>query len=212
MTASEPPPGGAAVPLWLLDVDGVLNAVAIEPDHGIWPRWQRGVARTDGGTRTWPITWAPAVVDQLTELFDGGRVEITWLTTWGHDANVELATLLSLPRLPVAGVPPSRTAPTAEISALAGTDVSTHAAVAGADAADPLTGRWWKFAVVRRLVTGDPYRPIIWTDDDLAMEPEVMAWMRAHTTSLLIAPDPRRGLTAQHLQAIDDFVRMHFAS
>lgn len=194
-----------AVPLWLLDVDGVLNAVAIEPDYQVWPRWQRGLARTDGLTRAWPIQWAPDVVEHLLRWHAEGRVEIAWLTTWGPDANEELAELLGLPQLPVAGAPPSRIPPSPDTAADGG-GASTHAALAGADAADPLTGRWWKFDVLRRVLAADPRRPIIWTDDDLAAEPAAMAWMRVHTTSLLIAPDPRCGLVPQHLRAIERFL------
>ncbi len=204
MTEDEPGSRGA-VPLWLLDVDGVLNAVALEPDHQVWPRWRRGVARTDRRTRAWPIQWAPDVIEHLLGWHGQGRVEIAWLTTWGAYANDELATLLGLPRLPVAGAPPSRVPPSSQ-SAAAGWGVGTHAEVAGADAADPLTGRWWKFDVLRRLHATDPGRPIVWTDDDLAVEPAVTAWMRTHTTSLLIAPDPRCGLIPRHLEAIDRFL------
>lgn len=200
MTGDQPV-GGDVVPLWLLDVDGVLNVVALQPDPFIWPRWQRGVARTDGRTRAWPISWAPDVVAQITAWRADGRVEVTWLTTWGHDANDELAALLGMPQLPVAGSPPSRIVPTVAQGA-----AGSHADVAGADAEDPLTGRWWKFDVVRRLHTAHPQRPIVWTDDDLATEPEVRAWMRAHTVSLLVAPDPRHGLTRAHLAAIEDFL------
>jgi HAD domain in Swiss Army Knife RNA repair proteins len=199
---------GRSLPLWLLDVDGVLNVVTLAPDATLWPRWRRGVARTDDRSRAWPITWSPDVIDRLTDLLTARRVEIAWLTTWGEDANDELAALLGLPQLPVAGCPPSRVVTSGGLSGT-GRPASTHAEVAGADAADPLTGRWWKFGALRRLYAVDPGRPLVWTDDDLALEPQVTAWMRAHTTSLLVAPDPRHGLTPQHLIAIDRFLQVH---
>ena len=210
MTDNQEAPSDA-VPLWLLDVDGVLNAVALQPDYEVWTQWRRGVARTDYRTRAWPIQWAPAVVEALCSCRACGRVEITWLTTWASDANDELATLLGMPLLPVAGAPPRRVRPSPQ-SVAAGEASGTHAVVAGADAEDPLTGRWWKFDVVRRLAGDNPRRRLVWTDDDLAIEPEVMAWMRAHTSSLLIAPDPRHGLTPAHLQAIDQFLSAPAAS
>lgn len=203
MTSVEPAEG--ELPLWLLDVDGVLNAVAPTSEGRDWPRWQRGFARTDGRRRAWPISWSPDVISQLLAWRAARRVEVAWLTTWGYDANDELAELLGLPQLPVAGAPPSRVVASA---GWADSTASTHAEMAGADAADPLTGRWWKFDVVRRLHAADPLRPLIWTDDDLAFEPEVMAWMRAHTRSLLIAPDPMRGLIPQHLRAIDRYLQV----
>lgn len=196
--------GRRGMPLWLLDVDGVLNAVALVPDPGVWPQWRRGVAGTDGGTRTWPITWAPAVIEELTRWMAQGRVEVAWLTTWAHDANGELGALLGMPQLPVAGTPPSRVNTAAADPA--GIPPRAHAEVAGADAVDPLTGHWWKFDAVRRLLAGAPDRALIWTDDDLAAEPEVVAWMEEHTASLLIAPDPRVGLTPEDLRAVDGFL------
>jgi len=191
-------------PLWLLDVDGVLNAVTRYPDEAVWPRWRNGVAHTDGGRNTWPIRWSPDVIDRLLGWRATGAVDVAWLTTWGEDANVDLAPLLGLPTLPVAGSPPGRVARAGDAAGAV-----AHAEVAGADAADPLTGRWWKFDVVRTLVRTDPRRPLVWTDDDLAFEPEVAAWMQEHTTSLLIAPTPRRGLGAAELDAIGGFLSSH---
>ena len=89
-------------PLILLDVDGVLNALSDFGEHeAVWPEWRRDRASVDG--TSWPILWTPAVVNRLRAWHDGGRAEIQWLTTWRHDANGELRTLLGLPELVVAG-------------------------------------------------------------------------------------------------------------
>lgn len=191
------------MPLWLLDVDGVLNAVALYPSERVWPRWRQGVAHTDEGTHAWPITWSPDVIERLTGWLADGAVEIQWLTTWGDDANDELATLLGLPPLPVAGSAPWRAA--------AGGPAASHAEVAGADAVDPLSGHWWKFDVVRRICRAEPRRPLVWTDDDLAEEPAVVAWMRRHSTCVLIAPHPQLGLGPADLDAIGAFLAAHVA-
>ena len=40
-------------PLWFLDVDGVVNAIAARPDPGVWDDWTSGRATVDG--RPWAI-------------------------------------------------------------------------------------------------------------------------------------------------------------
>lgn len=90
-------------PIWLLDVDGVLNAVTSQVDQGVWPEWRTGAARADG--RSYPITFAPRLMDRIRSVHQQGLAEIRWLTTWGHDANRELRRLLNLPEFPVVGTP-----------------------------------------------------------------------------------------------------------
>ena len=184
-----------ARPLVLLDVDGVLNAVAAVRS-GAWDDWRTGVATAEG--RTFPITWSPSVVRAVRSWRD--VAEVQWLTTWGHDANASLRHLLELPELPVAGTydEPAEGAPDG-----AGT---THAAVAPA-APDPLTGRWWKFDVVRRLVRADPERRVVWIDDDLGLQDDIRAWMRREASCLLVAPPAASGLTQAHLDRIEAYLR-----
>jgi hypothetical protein len=90
-------------PIWLLDVDGVLNAVTVEPDRTAWPQWTTGTAYTSG--RGYPITFSPAVTGVIRDLHDRGLVEVRWLTTWAQDANRDLRRLLDLPEFPVVGRP-----------------------------------------------------------------------------------------------------------
>ncbi len=96
-------PGGDTRPIWLLDVDGVLNAVTLEPDRSVWPRWTTGTAQTNG--RSYPITFSPDVMAGIRDLHRRGLVEIRWLTTWSRDANRDLRRLLELPEFPVVGRP-----------------------------------------------------------------------------------------------------------
>jgi hypothetical protein len=196
LLAPRPP---AAQPLVLLDVDGVLNAIG---GTSAWPDWRRGSATAEG--RDFPITWSPSVVDAVRSWQE--RADVQWLTTWGHDANASLRHLLSLPELPVAGTyddagddrgAPERGDPDATAGA--------HAAVTPA-APDALTGRWWKFDVVRRLVRADPARRLVWIDDDLAGQDQIRAWMRREAACLLVAPPPRSGLTPAHLRAVAEFL------
>ncbi len=67
---------GPAAPVWLLDVDGVLNA------HD--PGWNgdvaEGWARADRGR--FRIRWSPALVHGIRTLAAGDVVEVRWATTW----------------------------------------------------------------------------------------------------------------------------------
>lgn len=81
-----------STPIWLLDVDGVLNAVSKEGDRTAWKDWQKGYAHA-GGTE-WPILFSPSVTGFIERMHAAGRVEVRWLTTWEDDANGELRELL----------------------------------------------------------------------------------------------------------------------
>ena len=182
-------------PLLLLDVDGVLNALpSSDEDLSGWPEWESGWARVQG-TR-YPITFAPPVIRQLREWHQSGALEIQWLTTWGHDANDELRRLLGLPELVVAGTydpdDPGRA------RAVAG---DAHAQVAPS-APDPLSGRWWKYDVVRRVLSDFPGRTVIWVDDELHRPDVFRTWAEGCPDLVPIGPHHRSGLTEQDLETI----------
>ncbi|GAA2526220.1 HAD domain-containing protein [Pilimelia columellifera] len=79
-------------PIWLLDVDGVINAT--KPEWGAAPH--RGDAWA--GTTSWRMRWAPALLDRLRALRSAGRVEIVWCSTWCAYAD-QLERLFRLPAL-----------------------------------------------------------------------------------------------------------------
>jgi hypothetical protein len=181
-------------PLVLLDVDGVLNALGA-PDPEVWDVWRRGAATADG--TFWPITFAPEVLERLAAWHRDGRVEIQWLTTWGHEANDELRLLLRLPHLDVAG--------TYQDEDEAGSSVGAGAshAAAAPSAPDPLSGRWWKYDVVRRLMDADPERLLIWVDDELQPRSAFRAWADAQQMIRAVGPDPDTGLTPADLSTVE---------
>lgn len=194
-------------PLVLLDVDGVLNAVGRARGHESqsWPAWRTGTAVADG--RSWPIRWSPEVVGAVRRWT--GSADVQWLTTWGHDANTSLRQLLELPHLPVAGTYDEAVIDKCDTDEGSSTpSIVAHAAMTPA-APDSLTGHWWKFDIARQLVERDPRRRVVWLDDDLAVQEDVRSWMRAHAECLLVAPQPRAGLTPQHVRAVDAFLASH---
>ena len=71
----------SARPVWLLDVDGVLNAVCHEVPDG----YKR--IRANGCE----ITYSPEIIARIRRLHDDGQVEIRWLTTWCGLADLHLA-------------------------------------------------------------------------------------------------------------------------
>ena len=185
-------------PLWLLDVDGVINAVGPPTDADV--EWSTGSAIAN--ERRWPIRWSPQVVAEVRRLHESGVVEVAWLTTWGDEANDSLGDILGLPQLRVAGTRPRPgELPASPLPAGA----ATHAAATGAAGADHETGRWWKLDVVRTQLAAEPKRRLVWTDDDLVWEPDVVRGLRAFADCLLIAPDPTVGLTLDDLAAIERY-------
>jgi hypothetical protein len=70
----EPDPGG--LPVWLLDVDGVINAR--RPDWSGAPH--QGVAWA--ADRAWQMRWSPTLIREIKAIASTGLVEIVWATTW----------------------------------------------------------------------------------------------------------------------------------
>ena len=186
-------------PLLLLDVDGVLNALGRDDVRArAWSDWRQGWARADG--RRWPITWSPAVVTRLAAWHDEGGLELQWLTTWGHDANVELRDLLGLPQLGVAG-----TYRDEDADGAATAPADSHAAAAPS-APDPLSGRWWKYDVVQRVLARQPDRQVVWVDDELQPWTAFRRWADEQPRLHAVGPDPSTGLTDRDLTAIGGLV------
>lgn len=87
-------------PVWLLDVDGVVNATragwSAAPHsgevfaQGIW----------------WKFRWAPPLVAFIRDTVERGRAEVRWATTWIQHTR-ELEALFSLPELPAAFTEPA---------------------------------------------------------------------------------------------------------
>ncbi|MDT5033211.1 MAG: hypothetical protein QOC94_3382 [Actinoplanes sp.] len=81
-------------PVWLLDVDGVLNAS--RPGWDGTPQRRSVWSRTDQAS--YPLRWSPVLIDRIRALHVDGRAEVRWCTTWCPDAD-ELEHLWRLPEL-----------------------------------------------------------------------------------------------------------------
>lgn len=63
-------------PVWLLDVDGVINTN--RPGWSAAPR--QGMAYADG--TGWKMRWASALTTRIQAIHQAGLAEIRWCTTW----------------------------------------------------------------------------------------------------------------------------------
>ena len=169
-------------PIWLLDVDGVLNARPGGTGKG-WPSdvFVKTKQRDDSNGRLWSIHAARPVLDFIRGVHEEGLVEIRWHTTWQAGAN-KIGKALNLPKFPIVEAPEFN-----------GWRLHDH------------QGGWWKVPASMRTL--DEGRPVIWTDDDLSV-PHMLPMIQhqelvAHAPGcLLIRPDSSYGLTAGHLDTI----------
>jgi hypothetical protein len=180
-------------PVWLLDVDGVVNACSPEPDTQVWPRasWRAVRVRHDDGA-TWPILAAEPVLDFLRQTHASGRAEIRWHTTWQHSAVRHLAPALDLPDWPVAEAP----------------EFSDRYASGNYAGYREAAKSWWKLRVAERVLL-DENRPLVWTDDDIAWErtrSAALSMLLTHRGLHAVSPTTTVGLTARNLRGIGKFL------
>ena len=181
-------------PVWLLDIDGVINAVSRKPPTHVWPEevWQQ--ERVLNVMGLFPITWVQPVIDFLTEVHERGRAEIRWHTTWQEEAQL-VADLTGLPVFPVADAPEFRSG---------SANAAAWIAAGGRIGAEP----WWKLAAAQRVVQ-EERRPLVWTDDDITdalWNYDMGANFEAHAPTLAVCPDHRTGLVRKDLDLIDTFL------
>jgi hypothetical protein len=177
-------------PVWLLDIDGVVNAISVDPDPAVWPAdcWVRAAATCTGVE--WPLLAAGPVLDFVRAVHRTGLAEIRWHTTWQHEA-VGVSRALDLPEFPVQVAPEFRT-----VQAVGG--------------ATPVGAAWWKLPAAERVVAEEG-RALLWTDDDC--EFQLDGWtgeehaLRRTPSVLIVAPRTHVGLAPQDLRAMDAFLR-----
>ena len=88
-----------SIPIWFLDIDGVVNALARPAPIG----YQITTANTMG--RGWRIAYSREVVDFINRVNREGLAEVRWLTTWEQDAHRELAPTVGLDAFPAYDIP-----------------------------------------------------------------------------------------------------------
>jgi hypothetical protein len=166
-------------PIWLLDIDGVINAWDEDVPYFLWPEWT--TVEVPNGPHHYPIKTAHGVRDFICRVHEEGLAEIRWHTTWQHDAN-RVGTAVGLPEFPVQ---PAR----------------EHGAWRYRQT------QLWKVPTVFQ-VAAEEGRPVLWTDDDarqMLADHQLLTLIAMGCT--VIAPDGRIGLAPQELEAIEQVLR-----
>jgi hypothetical protein len=180
------------VPLWLLDIDGVVNALGATLPDDVWPadQWVQRlvVAEVPGrGLLRLPVLAARPVLEFVAAVHAARTAEIRWHSTWRAAAITSLSPALGLPAMPISIAP--------EWS-------SGRVATPG----------WWKLPAAQRArATG---RRLVWTDDDLGAQSGhgrqqdvlALAELSASADALLLGPPARTGLRPADLDAIARFI------
>lgn len=178
------------VPVLLLDIDGVVNALSKEQSAEVWPEawWLSFDATADG--ETFPMLISKAVVGFINMLHRTGLVEVRWHTTWQKSAKA--------------------------VGAEAGfLDFDVESAPEFSDYRSfqkqaIIDGRptWWKLPAAQRVVV-DERRPLIWVDDDLYHEylrrDDADEKLGGDQPTLLIRTNHAHGLTLTELEKIRVF-------
>ena len=84
---------GVTKPVWLLDVDGVLNV----DNQGHWPCALKHGTAVHQGTK-YPMDWSPCLMRRIKKIIAADVVEIRWATSWCSCVD-QLERLWGLPRL-----------------------------------------------------------------------------------------------------------------
>ena len=167
------------IPIWLLDVDGVLNAVRGSnslrdknlPEDS-WVDWQYEVVIG------YPILIATGLIEFVNSVHRNGLAEVRWLTTWKEQAQTELAPAFGFDHFEVQPTEPQKFSDTSS---------------------------WWKVTGAELALSEG--RKVVWTDDDmwelrytnLNDDPDLFT----------IMPDTDSGLTPDDCFAIMTFLEGH---
>lgn len=168
------------VPVWLLDIDGVVNAYGAGglPTHA-WPKDDWIVTKANG----FNIWAARPVLDFIRSVHTDGSAEIRWHTTWQNDSHL-LAEALDLPEFPVQPAP----------------EFLDQGGFLRRD-------MWWKLPAAQRVLAEEKRR-LVWTDDDAAwsLRGGQEAELSALGPVLVLAPSEQTGLCPRHLRKIGAFL------
>lgn len=174
-----------AKPVWLLDIDGVLNATATNIPS-TWPgsSWHR--VHIDG----FQITWSDKVVDFLKHVDAEGLAEIRWHTTWQERA-LDVGEAMGLPEFPVQEAP--EWPPTGEKVA---------------DWIRAARPSWWKYGAAEQVLTVEK-RPLLWTDDDIwsSLNAIRRQMLKKLGSVKMISPECIWGLQPGHLRDISRWLQ-----
>lgn len=169
----------SAIPVWLLDIDGVINACTRKPDTSVWPADAWEAKKVNG----YPILCARPVLDFIVAVHKDGRAEVRWHTTWQKDAAL-IEQAFGLPSLPVQDCPEFNTR----------YEIDHWFKLPAAERVVMKEGR-------ELIWTDDDLGYCKGGDDWVTLQ-----YMKDERRVLTIAPHDNTGLTPKHLHRIDEFL------
>lgn len=180
-----------AVPVIMLDIDGVVNALSKKPPVNVWPRPHWIIGEAQCIEAMYPMMVSRAVVDFFNHLHREGLAEVRWHTTWQHYAR-NVAKLAGFDDFEVVNAPEYR-------------DYGNFQKQMIVDGQPT----WWKLPAAQRVVQEEK-RDLIWIDDDLPYEytrkVQFDPNLGGEQAVLLLAPYSMSGLTLKDLRQIQMFV------
>lgn len=171
-----------AKPIWLLDLDGVINALGRVPATEAWPLEEWVLEEVANKHGNWPIRTARPVISFINYVHQTDGAEIRWHTTWQEEAN-KVSTAIGLPEFPI------QDAPEYDESAWGYYDPA----------------KWWKLGAVERLLQ-QGYR-VLWTDDDITYALDRPTRLRLQVQGCrIISPASREGIIQRQINQITSYL------
>lgn len=181
-------------PVMLLDLDGVVNALAKQLPTQTWhtPLWNKGVLTDLETRRDFHMKWATPVIDWLTSVHTEGRAEIRWHTTWQAQA-LRFGQMAGLPMFGVQECP----------------EWARFCENGGALKADLIRAcqpPWWKYPAAERVASEG--HPVVWIDDDITWEipPRTRGALTKAHKLCLVSPSEGMGIAPKNMRQVDEFL------
>lgn len=169
-------------PVWLLDFDGVINALSRRGGTSIWTDWDSATVDHPGRALGLPLLWSGVVIDTVAAAVAAG-VDVRWLSTWREDTAVLPSVI---PGLPVLGW--------------------LDEGLLGLPRLMDDTA--WKVEVAKVFVADEV--PLLWTDDSVGVEINSVGWRGNRSgPTVFIRPRPATGLVRREIAAIRSWIAQH---
>lgn len=185
--------------IWLLDFDGVINAISARGGRSYWGDWRsaaidhpEGELTRSGRPVRVPLLWSETVVATVAAAVAAG-IDVHWLSTWREHTATLPSVIPGLPALPYLD------------------ESILGPAASGLD--DPIPRTYcgaWKVTVAKAFVPEGV--PLLWTDDALNIDMLSAPWRRNRTgPTTFIRPRQATGFVQREIHEIDGWIE-RFAS
>lgn len=184
-------------PMWLLDFDGVINALSKRGGRSFWPDWRSACIDHPEGDRDrhdkpvkLPLLWSTTVLETVASALDTG-VDVRWLSTWREHTTLLPPILDGLPEIPWFDE-----------------NVLAADAADGLDARERMVSGPWKVAVAKATVPGDA--ALLWTEDALSVDMLSESWRKSRTApTTFVRPHPAQGLIPRDVRVIREWIAQY---